>query len=261
MRAVGVHPDVVVVTSRVWQTTCTAVRAGGEGFVIDSPVYPDELEVLSAVLEQAGFPATALLATHADWDHLLGRLAFPDASLGVAETTAARLTAAPGAAQRGLRDFDRRHYVRRPRPLSLPGVQALPVPGRCEVGAQGAELELVPADGHTEDGMAVWVAWAGVLVAGDYLSPVEIPDWSAGGAPGAYRATLGRLGALVERAVAVVPGHGPVLSRDDALRVLEEDLAYLEDVASAGAGATLPPGRDDAEQRRRHAANVRAVHA
>ena len=42
--------------------------------MIDSPVYPDELEALGGVLEQAGFPVSGLLATHADWDHLLGRL-------------------------------------------------------------------------------------------------------------------------------------------------------------------------------------------
>ena len=40
MRAVGVHADVVVVTSQFWQTTCTVVRSGGEAFVIDSPVLP-----------------------------------------------------------------------------------------------------------------------------------------------------------------------------------------------------------------------------
>ena len=84
MRVVGLHRDVLVVTSRVWQTTCTIVRSGEECFVVDSPVFPDELEVLPAVLEHAGFALTGLLAMHADWDHLLGGLAFPGASLGVA---------------------------------------------------------------------------------------------------------------------------------------------------------------------------------
>ncbi|MCX6386567.1 MAG: hypothetical protein NTV40_08060 [Solirubrobacterales bacterium] len=41
MRAVGLHPDVVVVTSRIWQTNCTFVRSGDEAFLIDSPVLPD----------------------------------------------------------------------------------------------------------------------------------------------------------------------------------------------------------------------------
>ncbi|MGE5636719.1 MAG: MBL fold metallo-hydrolase, partial [Nocardioidaceae bacterium] len=77
MRAVAVHPDALVLTSRIWQTTCTALRAGGEAMLIDSPYFPDELEALPGLLAQSGFEPDALLATHADFDHLLGRLAFP----------------------------------------------------------------------------------------------------------------------------------------------------------------------------------------
>ena len=131
MRAISLHPDVLVATSEVWQTTCTAVRSGGEAFVIDSPVYPDELELLPTLMQQAQFIPKGLLVTHGDWDHLLGRLAFPGAALGCAETTAARLTAEPGAAQRELRAFDDEHYVERKSPLSLGQVQALPVPGHA----------------------------------------------------------------------------------------------------------------------------------
>src|SRR5918997_7124845 len=103
MRAVGVHRDVVVVTSRLWQTNAVAVRSGDEALLIDSPYFPDELELLPTLLEQAGFRVDALLATHADFDHLLGRLAFPQLALGVADSTAERLRAEPGAAQRELR--------------------------------------------------------------------------------------------------------------------------------------------------------------
>ena len=100
MRAVGVHRDAIVVTSRIWQTTATAVRAGEESMLIDSPYFPDELELLPTLLRQAGFEPSGLLATHADWDHLLGRLAFPDLALGVGQPTAERLRDQPGAAQR-----------------------------------------------------------------------------------------------------------------------------------------------------------------
>jgi glyoxylase-like metal-dependent hydrolase (beta-lactamase superfamily II) len=170
VKAVGLHPDVVVVTSRLWQTTCTLVRSGEEAFCIDSPVLPDELELLPAVAAQAEFRVVGCLATHADWDHLLGRYAFGDAPLGLAESSAARLRNEPGTAQRELRDFDEEHYVERPAPLVLSGPQALPVPGHCAIGER--ELELHPAEGHTVDGMAVWVPWASVLVCGDYVSPV-----------------------------------------------------------------------------------------
>ena len=257
MRAVGVHADVVVVTSQFWQTTCTAVRAGDEAFVIDSPVLPEELDALPTLLEQAGFRVAGLLATHADWDHLLARFAFPEATLGVGETSAARLAAEPGAAQRELRAFDEEHYVVRGRPLSLGHAQALPVPGRCGIGDR--ELELHPADGHTADGMAVWVPWAGCLVVGDYLSPVEIPMLSPGGSIAAYEGTLARLEPLVTGAETVVPGHGGPIPRDRAVALLAEDRGYLAALRERRADAPLPAGRDTAEQRRIHGENVGAL--
>ncbi len=246
MRVAALHEDVLVVTSRVYATSCVAVRGGDEGFVIDSPVFPDELDALPAVLERAGFGVSGLLATHGDWDHVLGRLAFPGAALGCAETTAARLTGAPGDPQRGLRAFDDEHYVQRAAPLALGQLQALPVPGRVELGS--VELELHPADGHTEDGMAVWAPWAGVLVSGDYLSGVEIPMISEGGTRDAYLATLERLRPLVEQADWVVPGHGAPLDGARALAILREDVSYLTEWK-------LPLARRSAAQKRIDAAN------
>jgi glyoxylase-like metal-dependent hydrolase (beta-lactamase superfamily II) len=257
VRAVGLHEDVVVITSRAYQTTCTLVRAGSEAFCIDSPVFPDELDILPAVAAQGQFEVVGLLATHADWDHLLGRYAFAEAPLGAAETTAARLVAEPGAAQRGLRAFDEELYVERPAPLSLPGAQQLPVPGHIGIGEQ--ELELQPADGHTADGMAIWVPWARVLVCGDYLSPVEIPMLSPGGSASGYLATLRRLEALVEQADHVVPGHGGPIDATRAAAILREDRTYVEALVADPEAAKLPLARRSAQQRKIHAANVALV--
>jgi glyoxylase-like metal-dependent hydrolase (beta-lactamase superfamily II) len=287
VRVVSLHADVLVATSRIWQTTCTIVRGAGvpmdadapvgvdtsapltvhmsggsappsETFVIDSPILPDELEILPALLEQARFPApSGLLATHADWDHLLARLAFPDAALGCAVTTAERMRSTPGAAQRELRTFDEQHYVPRRVPLALGAVQALDVPGSCEIGAH--ELILHPAEGHTCDGMIVWIGWAGVLVAGDYLSPVEIPVLGEGGSTDAYLATLERLRPLVSAAKHVVPGHGTVLDAARAVTVLEEDIAYLSALSAPRAAAELPEGRRTKAQRNIHSENVERV--
>lgn len=258
MRVVSLHPDVLVATSAIWQTNCAVVRAGGGGgvesgagaegdgspkradgperiagppgetFVIDSPVLPQELDSLPALVEQAGFPApSGLLATHGDWDHLLGRLAFPGLALGCAESTAARMQAAPGEAQRELRAFDEEYFIERDGPLALGAVQALPVPGSCGIGER--ELALHSASGHTDDGMAILIEWAGVLLSGDYLSPVELPVLGSGASAEAYEDTLERMRPLVERVEHVVPGHGRVLDRERALEILEEDLAYVQD--------------------------------
>lgn len=254
MRAVAVHPDAIVVTSRIWQTNATALRAGGEVLLIDSPYFPDELEALPSLLRQAGFEPNALLATHADYDHVLGRVAFPDLALGVGDPTMERIRSEPGAAQRELREEDARNYVVRPAPLALGSVQSLPVPGYVELGAE--ELELHPADGHTSDGTALLAGFAGLLVCGDYLSSVEIPWISPGGSLQDYRATLARLAPLVERVETVVPGHGPTHPREVALRILGEDADYLDALERGEERPALPRERDTPRQREIHVENL-----
>ncbi len=281
MRARALHPDVIAVTSALLQVNCVLLRgltesggaagageqilqikkidpraaAGAETFVVDSPVLPEELEMLPSLLGQAGWPApSGLLATHADWDHVLAPLAFPGAALGVAESSARRLAAEPGAAQRELRSFDEELYLVRERPLALGSPQALPVPGHLEIGAR--RLELHPTGGHTSDGMAIAAPWAGVLITGDYLSEIEIPMLNEGGAVEEYLATLERLRPLLGSAEHIVPGHGPVLDAARAEQVLDEDLAYLRALAERGQDAQLPEGRRSREMRAVHARNV-----
>jgi glyoxylase-like metal-dependent hydrolase (beta-lactamase superfamily II) len=248
---------VIAFVSDVWQTTSTAVRSGEEGFVIDSPVFPEELRALPDVLGQAEYPVSGLLATHGDWDHLLGRLAYPGAALGVAASTATRIATELGDAQRRLRAFDEEHYVADRAPLQLGSVQSLPTPGRLELGDR--ELEMHAADGHTADGAAYWLPWAKVLVCGDYVSPVEIPMLSRGGSVPAYRRTLARLAGLITQAEWVIPGHGAPIPAEQAHALLVQDDAYVDQLARDSAAAELPAGRTTAAQRKIHAANVAAV--
>jgi glyoxylase-like metal-dependent hydrolase (beta-lactamase superfamily II) len=255
LRAVSISPDALVVTSGFWQTNAIALRVGEEAVLIDSPYLPDELDALSGLLASAGFEPDGLLATHADFDHLLGRLAFPGMTLGMAESSVERLQREPGDAQRALRQYDAEFYVTRPAPLALGQVQALPVPGHVEIGDR--ELELHPAEGHTPDGMALFDRAQGLLIVGDYLSDVEIPWISEGGSLGDYRATLARLAPLVEEATTVVPGHGAPHDRETTLRLLDEDVDYLD--ALERGDEQLPAGRDSKAQRGIHAENLTRV--
>ena len=68
-----------------------------------------------------------------------------------------------------------------------------------------------------------------------------------------YQATLARLAPLVEAADVVVPGHGSPHDRATALRLLDEDLAYLDGLSA------LPPGRDTKTQRSIHELNLTAI--
>ena len=62
--------------------------------------------------------------------------------------------------------------------------------------------------------------------------------------------TLKRLRDLVQRSRKIVPGHGRPLSRTEALRILDEDVDYLNTFAA------LPPGRDTPAQRKIHTENL-----
>ena len=114
MRAVSLSEDALLVTSAFWQTNAVALRAGGEAVLIDSPYLPDELDALPGLLARAGFKPDGLLATHADFDHVLGRLAFPGLTLGMGESSVERMRLKPGETQRGLRAYDSTFYIERP---------------------------------------------------------------------------------------------------------------------------------------------------
>ena len=167
--------DVLVFVSDVWQTTCTAVRAADEGFVIDSPVYPEELRALPEVLEQAGFPVSGLLATHGDWDHLLGRLAFPGAVARVAESTSRgwpqspeRRSASCASSTPSTTSTRRRAAGARRDPVAAGA-------GQPRARTQRASSSCTRPAGTPPTASAYWLPWLRVLVCGDYLSPVEIP--------------------------------------------------------------------------------------
>ena len=152
----SLHRDVIVVTSALLQVNCVIVRRGEETFVIDSPVLPDELDALPALLEQARFASpSGLLATHGDWDHLLGRLAFPGLALGCAESTAERLRASPGEAQRALRAFDEELMIERPRPLALGSLLLVIVSFILLAHFSGASPDSTYIPAHIENGKFV----------------------------------------------------------------------------------------------------------
>jgi glyoxylase-like metal-dependent hydrolase (beta-lactamase superfamily II) len=245
-----ISSDIVVFTSAAWKTTCTALRSGDRTLLIDSPVFPGEQEAIPDLLRQHGFPSDGirLFTTHADWDHIMGPLMFPDAPLWCGESSADRLAADPEELARDLRGFDEMFYIERPALPSLDRLEPLGVPGEVTFGAE--RIRLVQADGHTPDGTAAWLPGLKVLLAGDYVSPVELPRLRS--SLDANLETLDRLEGLVSEAEIVIPGHGYPIPRDVALRVLAEDRAYLRQLKEVGEDAVLPAGRDDGEQQRIH---------
>ena len=228
--------------------------AGGEGFLIDSPVLPGRARGCCPRCSSRRGSPDERAARHA---RRLGPPARPPRvprrrprlRRDDRRAAARRAGRRPAPAARVRRE----HYLERPAPLSLGQVQALPVPGHLELG--DGELELHPADGHTTDGMAIWVPWAEVPgprrlpLAG--RDPHDLRRRLARRLPGDAAAPASRSSS---RRSTIVPGHGGPLGGARAAR----------DPRARTWHTSRPAGRDAAARaappcpRRRTSGNVAA---
>ncbi len=233
--------QIEVLTSGIWQTTSTVISRGGACLVIDPAYFPRELEAIARCAAERGRTA-ALAFTHGHWDHVMGHARWPDVPVWMnAQLAAAIDEGAPRAAGylQDAREFDSRWYVPRPSGYAWPATRRALADGeRVSLGEpEAAELLALHLPGHSPDGLGLLVEREGVLLAGDHLSPCEIPfvDELA-----AYRATLARLISLLEDGVReVIPGHGPRLTAHQALAIARADrdyLARLHEAAERGDG-------------------------
>jgi glyoxylase-like metal-dependent hydrolase (beta-lactamase superfamily II) len=106
---------------------------------------------------------------------------------------------------------------------------------RVRIPWDGPTAVVIAHDAHSPGHGAVFLPEAGVLVAGDMLSDVEIPLLDAAGDDpfGQYRAGLARLASLSGVRL-VVPGHGHVGDAAEFRQRVAADFCYL-DMAEAGA--------------------------
>lgn len=245
-----VADGVLVRTSRRLSTTTTLVlgRAGTTprpALLVDPCWDPDELAAIADDLASRGVRVIAGLATHAHHDHLLWHPSYGAdvtrwASAGTAAVVAARrgelldelLADGPGAHEEAAGVPGQ---TLPPRVLALFGrVSALPGgdgPHRTRIPDPQAVLpphDVVVHDAHAPGHAALWLPHAGVLVAGDMLSDIEIPLPFDPDDLDAYRAGLDRLAPYVGAASVLVPGHGTP-SHAPGER-LDADRRYLDDV-------------------------------
>jgi hydroxyacylglutathione hydrolase len=225
-----VESSIDVRTSGIWQTKSTVLSRGGACLVVDPAYFPRELDELAALARGRG-QVQAVVFTHGHWDHVIGWQMFPGAQIWTSPSLAAAISTQSDVAAQNLaeaRDFDADWYVERPAPLRWPPeARALEDGEQIDFGGMKLEAWLLP--GHSADGLSLIVEERRLLP-GDYLSPCEIPfveDLHA------YRATLKRLLSRLGRLVEVIPGHGPILSPNEAEAIAAADLAYLDGIARA----------------------------
>lgn len=209
----------------MWSTTSLLVLAEGESLVVDPAISSDEVAAISQRALELGAPIRHVLITHGDWDHVCGIGGCPDATAVMGEETAERvMTTAADSVRRAAEHYE----------IEVPGS-----PRVDQTFARGSALalgpflvETLPLVGHTHDGTGYRIRGQGLLIVGDHLSPVEFPFAKS---PAAYRFTLAGLIDILREdpPETVIPGHGPPLGPEDALRIAEADLAYLRSLRAA----------------------------
>jgi len=248
--------------SGIWQMTSTVVRSGASCLAVDPGYFPREMADLTGLIPKRA-KVEAVCFTHSHWDHVVGHRIFPGVPVFMSAVLARSVREGGVLASEAVkkaREYDSQWYVERPWGYGWPAdVRGLDDGGWFNVGDLDVEAFLIP--GHAPDCMALRAEnW---LMAGDYLSPCEIPfvDDHA-----AYRRTLQRLMTLIASGIEhVIPGHGPVLSAEDARRIGREDLRYLDAIArcaerndpSAAEAITLPRAANVVGMRGHHLDNCR----
>ncbi|MCL3863227.1 MBL fold metallo-hydrolase [Actinotalea sp. K2] len=225
-----VAPGVHVRHVPKWHTSSTVIVAdtashAGGALVVDPAMTADEIDALAEQVWRLGLVVTGGVVTHAHVDHVLWRPSLGDAQRWATPLAYAQVQGRPeqvlseeATAELGIdRDV-------------LRGVRALETDAPV-LPWSGRELRLLVHDAHAPGHLALLVSDARVLVAGDMLSAREVPllDTAALDPLAGYTVGLELLAVPLESGEVdlVVPGHGPVLDREQAIAVLEADRAYI----------------------------------
>lgn len=250
-----IAPGVFVFTSALYVTTTTVV-AGADGgcLVVDPAIQPADLAALARWLSGRGLRPVAGWSTHPHWDHVLW-----SATLGADVPRYATPAAAATAAAR-------RDALYAEAEAEAPG-HDIALFGRLsawdgdEIGWDGPAARVIAHDAHAPGHGALFLPSAGVLIAGDMCSDVEIPlvDAESDDPFGTYREGLGRLAGLAGVRV-VVPGHGHPADGAAFRARIAADSRYLDAVV-AGAPVADPrlearPAADTRWLRQEHTRQV-----
>jgi glyoxylase-like metal-dependent hydrolase (beta-lactamase superfamily II) len=223
--------------SPLWQTN-SLLAVAGDALLCDPAFTPDEIGAIAAEAKRRAEGRSFLLVTHADYDHVCGIPYFPDAEVAAGAESAARLR--DGSAAAGLASGGAEWGVEWPSDLRVDRELAA---GEVDFGS--FRVAVIDAPSHGREGLGYVLLEQGILLPGDNLSAITIPLLA--GSLARAREAAERLLAALDRYTLrhVVPGHGPVLAPEEARRIGEDDLRYLEQLDAAAREAAregLSPG-------------------
>ena len=197
------------------------VRLTAEGVILIDDKFPQDFdEIQSLIASVSALPVRYVINTHHHGDHTGGNDYFAGLGATLVASDAARV----------------RLLARAPSPdTPLP---VITYDAGISIYFNGDRLRLVAMQGHTDGDTAVLFERANVLHAGDLFFNGRFPyiDLDSGGGVSDYLNSQERMLALIDNDTRVVPGHGPLASKQDLLdtyQMIKTTRAAVEaDVAS-----------------------------
>lgn len=208
--------------SEVYALVTAGVVAGPQwAVVIDTLALPDETLGMREFIEhELGVPVRYVINTHYHADHAWGNCFFPGA------TVIAHARCRDLLLERGLPSLEaarKQNPSLRQVKIVLPHLTFRTGELNLRVGKKN--LTIIPAPGHSEDGIAVLVEEDRVLFAGDSFMPVP---YIVDGDIDEIAASIKRIGRMgLEN---IVQGHGDIILRGEIDAAVKENLAYIANI-------------------------------
>ena len=215
--------------SEVYAQVTAGVVAGPQwAVVIDTLALPDETLGMREFIEhELGVPVRYVINTHYHADHAWGNCFFPGATV-IAHATCRSLLEDRG--RPSLEAAQRQNPALRQVKIVLPHLTFDSGEINLRVGKKN--LTVLPAAGHSEDGIAVLVEEDRVLFAGDAFMPLPyIVDGNIDDIAASIK-RIGRMG--LEN---VIQGHGDIILRGEIEAAVKENLTYINNLKKAARAA------------------------
>lgn len=208
--------------SEVYAQVTAGVVAGPQwAVVIDTLALPDETLGMREYIEhELGVPVRYVIDTHYHADHAWGNCFFAGATI-IAHARCRALLA-----ERGVPSLE---VARKQNPAFRQVKVVLPQltfdSGQLSLRVGKKNLTLMPAGGHSEDGISVLVEEDRVLFAGDAFMPIPyVVDGDIDEITASIK-KIGRMG--LEN---IVQGHGDIILRGEIDAAVKENVQYLANI-------------------------------
>lgn len=226
-RLVELARGVYVRTALRARTNTTVVDlGGGDCLLVDPAMEPHDLLEIAELLDGLSLRVRAGWSTHPHWDHVLWSSRFGAAT--------PRYATAANAALCATERQELAAYLERECPGHETELCGVLTPLGSDGSPLGTGCEVLEHRGHAPGHGALFLEEAGVLLAGDMVSDIEIPtlDLDQVDPLGDYDEALDLFRELSGRVAAFVPGHGAPGDQGELLRRIDLDRRYVEGLRS-----------------------------